>query len=140
MVRAKILFLANCHAEVAEDIAFAWRLDADQVVSLRECRKRFIEAYRALEFPSPEQKLVFAEIAWAEAATIMADQNTAQAFLLANSAAQVYESVVIHPLEYYSEARGARRKEGSVSASIWIDTGLDALIREESILLPTTTP
>ena len=140
MVRAKILFLANRHADAAEDIASAWRLDADSVVSLRECRKRFIEAYRALESPSPEQRLVFAEMAWAEAATIMADQNTAQAFLLANSAAQVYESVVIHPLEYYSEARGARRKEGSVSASIWIDTGLDALIREESILLPTTTP
>jgi len=37
----------------------------------------------------------------------MADQNTAQAFLLANSAAQVYESVVIHPLEYYSEVLSA---------------------------------
>jgi len=103
LVRAKILFLANRHAEAAEDIAFAWRLDADQVVSLRECRKRFIEAYRALEFPSPEQKLVFAEIAWAEAATVMADQNTAQAFLLANSAAEVYESVGTHLLGYDSE-------------------------------------
>lgn len=33
-------------------------------------------------------------------------------------------------------ARGLRRKEGRVSASIWIDTRLDALIQEESILLP----
>lgn len=32
--------------------------------------------------------------------------------------------------------RGARKTEGRVSASIWIDTQLDALIQEESILLP----
>lgn len=33
-------------------------------------------------------------------------------------------------------ARGARKKAGYVSAPIWIDTRLDALIQEESILLP----
>jgi hypothetical protein len=33
-------------------------------------------------------------------------------------------------------ARGPRRKEGHVSAEVWTDIDVDALIKEESILLP----
>src|SRR5882724_820118 len=93
LVRAKILFLADRHVEAAEDIVAAWKLDTDRVVSLQECRKRFIEAYRSLASPSPEQRLVFAEMSWSEAAAVMACDDTTQALLHANSAAQVYESV-----------------------------------------------
>ena len=82
LVRAKILFLAHRHVEVAEDIVAAWKLDAAGVVSLQECRKRFIEAYRSIVSPSHEQKLVFAEMSWSEAAAAMAGDAT-QALLYA---------------------------------------------------------
>jgi tetratricopeptide (TPR) repeat protein len=93
LVRAKILFLADRHVEAAEDIVAAWKLDSDRVVSLQECRKRFIEAYRSLESPSPEQRLALAEMSWSEAAAVMEGDNTAQALLHSSSAAQVYESL-----------------------------------------------
>jgi tetratricopeptide (TPR) repeat protein len=96
LVRAKILFLANRHADSAEEMVSAWKLDTDRVVSLHECRKRFIEAYRSLESPSPEQKLLFSEMSWSEAASAMASDDAAEAVLLASSAAQVYKSFELH--------------------------------------------
>lgn len=105
LVRAKILFLASRHIEAAEDMVSAWKLDADLVVSLQECRKRFIKAYRSLESPSPEQRLVFAEMSWTEAAAVMTDDETAQAILHANSAVQAYESVRTDFLERASDSQ-----------------------------------
>jgi hypothetical protein len=49
---------------------------------------------------------------------------------------EINRPIPLDSLAKQLSARGPRKKEGHVSASMWIDTRLDALIREESILLP----
>jgi hypothetical protein len=48
---------------------------------------------------------------------------------------EINRPIPVGSLAKQLSARGLRRKEGHVSAPIWIDTRLDALIQEESILL-----
>jgi len=49
---------------------------------------------------------------------------------------EINRPIPVGSLAKQLSARGPRRKEGQVSASMWIDIRLDALIQEESILLP----
>jgi tetratricopeptide (TPR) repeat protein len=93
LIRAKILFLADRQAQAAEDMVAAWKLDANRVVSLQECRKRLLESYPTLVSPSYEVRLMFAEMSWTEAAVAMAEAEPAQALVHAESASRAFEQL-----------------------------------------------